>query len=131
MADAALAAGGCVRAIVLLAHGSRDPQWSEPFEHLREAVMQRCGDAAVALAYLDHSPPDFASVAGDLIARGATQIDIVPLFLGAGTHVRNDVPKLVDLAASRHSSVRFQLRPFIGDAPTVLAAIADYAAAEA
>jgi sirohydrochlorin cobaltochelatase len=87
-------------------------------------------ECATALAYLEHSVPDFATAADQLVARGTTLIEVVPLFLGAGGHVRNDVPHLVERAMAQHIQVRFLLKPFIGDAQVVLDAIADYAAAK-
>ena len=113
--------------IILLAHGSRDPQWTASFEQVRAAVERRLPECATALAYLEHSVPDFATAVDQLVARGTTLIEVVPLFLGAGGHVRNDVPHLVERAAAH--ARRVLLKPFIGDA-AVLDAIADYAAAK-
>jgi len=113
--------------ILLFAHGSRDPQWVGPFEKIRAAVQQRRPDCAAELGYLEHSAPDFMAAADALVARGVTVIKVVPLFLGPGGHVRGDVPKMIERAMVRHTGVRFVLQPFIGDAPAVLAAIADYA----
>ena len=112
----------------MLAHGSRDPQWVAPFEQIRAGVQNRRPESAVALAYLEHSTPDFVGAVEELVARGATVIKIIPLFLGPGGHVRGDVPQLIERAATKYPSVKFDLRPFIGDARTVLDAIADYAA---
>jgi sirohydrochlorin cobaltochelatase len=117
-----------MKGIILLGHGSRDPQWTASFEQVRPAVERRLPDCATALAYLEQSVPDFATAVDQLVARGATLIEVVPLFLGAGGHVRNDVPQLVERAMARHTQVRFLTRPFIGDARAVLDAIADYAA---
>jgi sirohydrochlorin cobaltochelatase len=117
-----------MKGIILLGHGSRDPQWTASFEQVRAAVERRLPDCATALAYLEQSVPDFATAVDQLVARGATLIEVVPLFLGAGGHVRNDVPQLVERAMARHRQVRFLTRPFIGDARAVLDAIADYAA---
>jgi sirohydrochlorin cobaltochelatase len=119
-----------MKGIILLGHGSRDPQWTASFEQVRAAVERRLPDCATALAYLEQSVPDFATAVDQLVARGATLIEVVPLFLGAGGHVRNDVPQLVERAMARHTQVHFLLAPFIGDAPAVLDAIADYAAAK-
>jgi sirohydrochlorin cobaltochelatase len=119
-----------MKGIILLAHGTRDPQWTASFEHVRAAVERRLPECATALAYLEHSVPDFVTASDQLVARGATLIEVVPLFLGAGGHVRNDVPHLVEHATARHTQVRFLLKPFIGDAHAVLDAIADYAAAK-
>ena len=117
-----------MKGIILLAHGSRDPQWTASFEQVRAAVERRLPDCATALAYLEQSVPDFTTAVDQLVARGATLIEVVPLFLGAGGHVRNDVPQLVERAMARHTQVSFLTRPFIGDARAVLDAIADYAA---
>jgi len=117
-----------MKGIILLGHGSRDPQWTASFEQVRAAVERRLPDCATALAYLEQSVPDFATAVDQLVALGATLIEVVPLFLGAGGHVRNDVPQLVERAMARHTQVRFLTRPFIGDARAVLDAIADYAA---
>lgn len=114
--------------IILLAHGSRDPQWVSPFEQLCAAVERRKPDCAVALAYLEHAMPDFVGAVDDLVERGATSIKVVPLFLGPGGHVRGDVPQLVERASVKHPRLKFDLVPFIGDARAVLDAIADYAA---
>lgn len=119
-----------MKGIILLAHGSRDPQWTAPFEQVRAAVEHRLPECATALAYLEHSTPDFATAVDDLVARGTTLVEVVPLFLGPGGHVRNDVPHLIERAMARHARVRFVLKPFIGDVRAVLDAIADYAASD-
>lgn len=113
--------------IILLAHGSRDPGWVAPFEQIRAAVESRRPECAVALAYLEHSTPDLPGAVDTLQARGATSIKVVPLFLGPGGHVRGNVPLLIERARAQHPSLEFDVKPFIGDARTVLDAIADYA----
>lgn len=119
-----------MKGIVLLAHGSRDPQWVESFEKMRAAVQRRLPESATVLAYLEHSAPDFMTAVDELVARETTFIKVVPLFLGPGGHVRGDVPQLVDRAKARHPNVHFDLKPFIGDARAVLDAIADYVASD-
>ena len=119
-----------MKGIVLLAHGSRDPQWTVPFERIRAEVERQAPRCATALAYLEHSQPDLSTAIDQLITRGTTLIQIVPLFLGPGGHVRNDVPQLVERAMAQHAGVRLVLKPFIGDASAVIAAIADYAASD-
>ncbi|OYU72979.1 MAG: cobalamin biosynthesis protein CbiX [Burkholderiales bacterium PBB5] len=85
--------------LLLFAHGARDPQWARPFQ----AVADRC-----------------RAVRGD---------DRVPLFLGAGGHVRKDIPVLLARLQADHPQVRFTLRQAIGEADAVVAAMADVALA--
>ena len=48
-----------------------------------------------------------------LVAAGCTAVDLVPLFLGAGGHVRKDIPVLMAQLAAAHPAVHFALRPAI------------------
>ena len=61
-----------MKGIILLAHGSRDPQWTASFEQVRAAVERRRPECATALAYLEQSVPDFATAVDQLVARGTT-----------------------------------------------------------
>jgi sirohydrochlorin cobaltochelatase len=110
-------------AIVLFGHGSRDPRWTEPFEAMRAAVERQAPGAVVRLAYLEHSPPGLDAAVAALAAEGHRTIALVPLFLGAGAHVRHDIPAQAAEAAARHG-VALRVAPFIGDAPAVVDAIA-------
>jgi sirohydrochlorin cobaltochelatase len=116
-----------MRALILLADGSSDPGWIEPFSRLRRRVATLAAETLVMLAYLEHTEPSFAEAADVLTGAGATEITVVPLFLGPGIQVRTDVPRLVDEAATRHPQVKWTLKPFVGDAPEVMDAIAAYA----
>jgi sirohydrochlorin cobaltochelatase len=48
----------------------------------------------------------------------------VPLFLGAGGHVRKDVPALFGALQARHPDVAFALHPAVGQMPVVISAMA-------
>ena len=106
--------------IVLIAHGSRDPQWSRPFEQLAAMLTARLPAVCVGLAYLEHGPSLEEAVAA-LLARGAAAIRVVPVFLGAGGHVKADLPRLV--AAAGRPGASLTLEPPIGEQPQVLEAI--------
>jgi sirohydrochlorin cobaltochelatase len=111
--------------IVLVAHGSRDPEWSRPFERLAAALEKRLPAVAVALAYLEHGPSIDEALAA-LVAKGAGAIRVVPVFLGAGGHVKDDIPRLV---AAANPPVPVTVDPVIGEQAGVLDAIAEGIAA--
>jgi sirohydrochlorin cobaltochelatase len=52
----------------------------------------------------------------------------VPLFLGAGGHVRKDLPALAQALARAHPATRFRLAPALGEHPLVIDALAAAAA---
>lgn len=49
---------------------------------------------------------------------------IVPLFLGQGGHIRNDLPKLVEQARARHAGIEIVLERTIGERAEITDAIA-------
>jgi sirohydrochlorin cobaltochelatase len=115
------------RGLILFAHGARDPRWAEPFEAIAAAVRSRATDVDVRLAFLELMAPDLPNVADAMAADGCTRIDILPLFLGTGGHLRRDLPPLVDDIKARHASVSVALHSAVGEAPELIAAMAHHA----
>ncbi len=111
-------------AILLLAHGARDPRWAAPFEAMAARIAALAPDRAVRLSYLDFIEPDLAQAGKQLVREGHDRIDIVPLFLGSGGHVRNDVPRLVAELQAQNPSVTWTLHPAIGELSAVIEAMA-------
>jgi sirohydrochlorin cobaltochelatase len=117
------------RALILFAHGARDPRWAAPFEAIADAVRERATGVEVRLAFLELMAPDLPTVADALVADGCTRIDILPLFLGTGGHLRRDLPPLVEGIAARNPQVHITLHGAAGEATDVIAALAAHAAA--
>ena len=107
--------------IVLFAHGSRDPEWSRPFERIAASLTEKLPAACIGLAYLEHGPSLEETFAA-LVAKGVGSIRVVPVFLGQGGHVREDLPRLVSQAA--RPGLQVVLEKPIGERPEVIAAIA-------
>jgi sirohydrochlorin cobaltochelatase len=106
------------RAVILFGHGSRDPLWRQPMD----AVAGRIAATGVAVrcAFLELQAPDLAAAASELIAEGATRLSVVPMFLGAGRHAREDLPRLAEEVRCGHPGVNLELRPPVGEDPRVL-----------
>ena len=107
--------------IVLLGHGSKDPEWSQPLEKIAVSLGKRLPAVSVFLAYLEHGTSLEEAVTA-LVAKGALSIRVIPLFLGAGAHVKEDLPKLV--ARVKRPDVSVVLDKPIGEQPEVIEAIA-------
>jgi sirohydrochlorin cobaltochelatase len=117
--------------LLLFAHGARDPQWAQPFEAVARRCAQARGPQQVALAFLEFMTPDLVTAGSTLVAAGCQAVDVVPLFLGAGGHVRKDIPVLMARLQAEHPTVRFTLRPAIGESEAVIGAMAAVALAPA
>ncbi|HEX6723361.1 MAG TPA: CbiX/SirB N-terminal domain-containing protein [Burkholderiaceae bacterium] len=110
--------------LILFAHGSRDAAWAAPFEAVAGRLRTRQPTARVVLAYLELMQPDLPSAGASLVQAGCTRIDIVPMFLGAGGHVRRDLPALVQQLREQHRGVEWSLHAPIGEHPDVIEAMA-------
>jgi sirohydrochlorin cobaltochelatase len=82
----------------------------------------------VRLAYLEFMSPSLQEAAAGLVQFGASEVSVVPMFLGAGGHVRRDLPRLLETLQQQHPQVRWSLKPAIGEAQAVIAAMAREAA---
>jgi len=117
--------------ILLFAHGARDPAWARPFEAAAAALSARAAtDGAlteVTLAFLEFMTPDLITAGRNLAGRGCTEVSVVPLFLGAGGHVRKDLPRLLGELAAAHPEVNWTLRAAVGETDLLIQALADAA----
>jgi sirohydrochlorin cobaltochelatase len=109
--------------IVLFAHGSTDPQWSRPFEQIALSLKRQLPAVAVAIAFLEHGTSLDEAVAA-LAAKGAVSIRVVPVFLGQGRHVSEDLPRLVADARRAFAGVSLALEQTIGEQQKIIEAIA-------
>ena len=110
--------------LLLFAHGARDPNWAVPFQDVAQRIRARAPSIAVELSFLEFMTPTLRESGERLAAAGCTQIDVVPLFLGAGGHVRKDLPGLLDTLAIAHPGVQWKLCRAIGEVDSVIDAMA-------
>ena len=110
--------------LLLFAHGARDPRWAQPFEAVAEHVRAARSGTPVRLAYLEFMTPGLVEAGAELVAQGCQRIEVMPLFLGAGGHVRKDLPVLMDALRLAHPGVRFGLHPAVGEVDSVVQAMA-------
>lgn len=112
------------RALILVAHGSPDPDWRRPLERLVELLASELGDA-VALAYLAH-PPSLDDAIATLEQAGHRRVLVVAALLSpGGRHVKHDIPAAVEAARADHPTIEIELASgALGDDEQVIAALA-------
>jgi sirohydrochlorin cobaltochelatase len=117
-------------AIVLFAHGARDPSWAEPFHRIVERLRRKQPATRVELAFLEGMDPPLESAIEQLVKEGADYITVVPLFLARGGHLKKDLPNIVQDIRQRHPSLRIHVSKAVGDSEELTIAIADWAFAQ-
>jgi len=116
-----------MKAIVLFAHGARDPEWAKPILAIRAAMLERAPQVRVEAAFLEFIAPQLPETIDGLVAAGHHDITIVPMFMAQSGHTKRDLPALLDAAIARHAGLALHLATPIGEAAGVVAAIAEYA----
>ena len=116
-------------ALILFAHGARDPEWAEPMRRVCAAVREQAPQMRVELAFLEFIQPDLRACAESLVADGVERILVLPMFIARGGHLKRDVPLLLEELQQRNPRTRFELAAAIGEAETVVQAMARHALA--
>jgi sirohydrochlorin cobaltochelatase len=114
------------QAIILFAHGARDPEWAAPFGIIKAQLQAARPEVQVELAFQEFMTPSLEAAVAQSVAQGARRIVLVPLFMAQGGHLKEDLPLLVGKIREQHPRLELQLMPAIGDAPEILQAITDW-----
>jgi len=104
---------GIKRAIIIVDHGSRQPDANEALEQVARLVGARTG-GDVFPAHMELAEPSLGQAFDSAIAAGATFIVVVPYFISPGRHSREDIPRICAAAASRHPGVRWHCSAPVG-----------------
>ena len=102
-------------AVILFAHGSRDPLWRLPIEAVAAEIRQQQPNAAVLCAYLELCTPSLLEATTQLVENGAQHVKVFPLFFGVGKHAREDLPMLMDEVRAAYPRVDIDLLPTAGE----------------
>jgi sirohydrochlorin cobaltochelatase len=113
------------QATVFFCHGSRNPQWREPFESLAADYVRRFPQQPVRLAFLELMSPTLPEVLAELAATGIEVVRVVPLFLAPGAHTSRDLPALVAQAREQWPALQVDVAPTLLEAEPLRAAIVD------
>ena len=113
-------------ALVLFAHGSRDPQWAQPLREVQRRISEKNPALAVDLAFLEMMEPTLPGSLARLAASGKTRVTVAPLFMAQGAHLKRDLAALIAEARERHPGLAIVLLPAAGEAEPVVDAIAGW-----
>lgn len=111
-------------AIVFLGHGSREPRANADFVQLARMVQDKWTPHAVVPAYVELAQPSL-SLALEHAATLADRVVVLPCFLFAAGHVKNDLPLELHRARSANPQVEFLAGSALGVHPAMIEAALD------
>jgi sirohydrochlorin cobaltochelatase len=111
-------------ALVLFAHGARDPRWSASLHALAAAIRTRAGGASVRVAFLELQSPTLTEALEAAASEGALRIHVVPVFWAGAGHVENDLPPILASFRACFPQVAVRSLPVLSELPGMMDFIA-------
>ena len=115
------------KALILFAHGARDPGWAAPLQRVRQLVAERNPGLPVELAFLEFMSPTLDQCIEQLSGKSIGSVVILPMFIAQGGHLKRELPEMLAILRHRHPLIDICLERAIGEDEAVLAAMADAA----
>lgn len=111
-----------MRALLLVAHGSRRPQSNEEVRDLAVRLQQHCHAQypIIQAAFLELADPSIVEGIKKCIRLGAKSVVVLPYFLNSGRHVVEDIPHFVAQAQRDHPEIDIKVSPHLGASEQML-----------
>ena len=107
-----------------MAHGSSQREANDDLHFVAAELRQRGGFDVVEASFLELAEPSIAEGAASCVRQGAERIVMLPYFLSAGVHVRQDLTRFQSELAVRFPTVEFRLAEPLGRHPGLLDVVA-------
>lgn len=105
--------------LLIVGHGSRDSRANLEFETLVEAYRASRPDLTVTHGYVELAQPTLITALGELADRVETVV-VLPLFLFAAGHVKNDIPLALAQVKPDHPHTQFVVTRALGVHPDLV-----------
>ena len=112
-------------AVVLLAHGSSDPNWKNPFIELTKETLREGDLRKVSLAFFELEKPSLEDIIAKLHTEGEKKIFIFPVLLANGYHLKVDLPKRLKLLVGKYPGLEFTTGSALIEQPKVRKSISE------
>lgn len=107
------------KTILIVSHGSREKSANRQFERIVGHYQKRHVSWKVSHAYLDLIRPSILK-ALEALARESNEIIVLPYFLFAARHVKEDIPEIIKAFRKKHPRVKVELAKPLGSDPKLL-----------
>lgn len=96
-----------MNAILLVGHGSRDPEGNEELLEFAKTVALQLPDMMVETCFLELTGPTIAEGIAVCAEKGARRVVLIPIILFAAGHAKIDIPMAIDRARAKYADIEF------------------------
>ena len=105
-----------MKALLLVAHGSRRKQSNDEVIVLADKLKKNCSNqySIIHAGFLELAETLIPDGIKKCVDDGATSIVVLPYFLNSGRHVVEDIPNIVDQARSHYPAIDIKVARHLG-----------------
>ena len=105
-----------MKALLLIAHGSRRKQSNDEVVMLADKLRQNCSQqyGIIHAGFLELSETLIPDGIRTCVDDGASEIIVLPYFLNSGRHVVEDIPRIVEQTRPQYPDVEIKIAQHLG-----------------
>ncbi|WP_160718833.1 sirohydrochlorin chelatase [Bacillus sp. USDA818B3_A] len=114
-----------MKAILYIGHGTRSKKGADEARSFIARVSE-CVDVPIQeISFLELTDPSIEDGFRQCVKRGATEITVVPLFLLAAGHIKQDIPNVLESLSERYPDISIVVKDPFGVQGKILDAVAE------
>jgi sirohydrochlorin ferrochelatase len=114
-----------MKAILYIGHGTRSKKGAVEIRAFIDKVKERMDVPIQELSFLELTEPLIEEGFDKCVEQGATQIDVVPLFLLAAGHIKRDIPEALTPLIAKYPTIPVKIKNPFGVQEVILDAVAE------
>jgi sirohydrochlorin ferrochelatase len=114
-----------MKAILYIGHGTRSKKGAVEIRAFMERVKARIDVPIQELSFLELTEPLIEEGFETCVERGATEIDVVPLFLLAAGHIKRDIPEALSPIIAKYPTIPVKIKNPFGVQDVILDGVAE------
>ena len=100
--------------VLVVAHGSRAKETEAALEDVLSMVRAKLPETVIECAFMEFSDKTVAKGVSALVAKGVSEIKVVPYFLFMGIHMKEDIPNMLAECAKGFPDIKITIGEPLG-----------------
>ncbi len=111
------------KAILYVGHGTRSKKGAAEAKDFLGRVIAKVDEPIQEISFLELTEPFIPEGFERCVAKGATEITVVPIFLLTAGHIKEDIPEALEPLRVKYPEVRVEIAPAFGVQERIVDAI--------
>ncbi len=103
-----------MKGVLILAHGSRIKETKDTINEVVAMVREKIDNCPLEIAYMEFCEENIPHGIKALVEKGVDEIKVVPYFLFAGIHIKEDIPNEIGECLKDYPNVKVEMGNTLG-----------------